>query len=985
MKNQKQRNIRPTRKLLACALASCLMLGAAPAVFAQSTGATLRGQISADSAPAADAKVTATNLATGLTRSVQANASGGYSLGGLPPGTYRIDVAAGGKTNSQSVTLQVGQTATLNLGVGGIAETAAGEATNLDTVTVIAPMLLETRTSEIATYVSNKQIESLPQNSRNFLAFADTVPGMQFVTDSGGNTRLRSGAQNASGINVFIDGVGQKNYTLPGGVAGQDSSRGNPFPQSAIGEYKVITQNYKAEFDQVSSAAIVAATRSGTNEFTGDFFWDKTTTEWRKPTIFEERNNNKVESDQEQYGISLGGPIIKDVAHFFVAYEAKEISTPKALTIERGYSVGELPDNLADAYGTGSVSAPFKENLYFGKVDWLFGENHYFELSGKYRDEDDLTGIGGTVPLQAAVNNTNEETRVDLRYQFTSLDWLNDAHITYEDAHWSPQPATMSPGYLLVDGGRNDLIFRGGGSANYQNKGQKGYSFQDDLTFNGWEGHTIKTGLKYKTVTVDAQERNFYNPQFYYDINESTSVPFLVQFGSPLGGIGDGSVESRNKQFGIYVQDDWEVNEKLTFNFGVRWDYEATPSYEDYVTPEDVVAALEGSAALNSPNTGYDIHDYISTGGNRKGDKNNWAPRLGFSYDLEADQRHVIFGGIGRSYDRNLFDYLQNEVTKATFPQYTYEIATAAHPCETVNCLAWDPSYLDPEVLRAVASSSGAGREVYLNNNNLVVPYADQLSIGMRNSWGDWNTEATISHIRSYDGIAVFLGNRRDDGSFFAPGTTWGQPWGQNFAPFGTLALVANALETKANALYLKLDKPYTQSSGWGVTVAYTYTDGEQNSNITGWPGAFDYPSIDGYGWFPSSGVAKHRLVATGIYDGPWGVTLSGKLTLATQAPRYGTNCYDSPDWSNCKFDWFEPDGTLGYKQFDLALNKEWNAGSDVRLRVRADLLNVFNWVNYDGYNDWFGAPGEADPNFGVPNSQALPTRTFKLSFGLSW
>ncbi|MEO6103097.1 MAG: hypothetical protein ABIP44_05595, partial [Pseudoxanthomonas sp.] len=68
MKSQKQRNIRPTRKLLSCALASCLMLGVAPAVFAQSTGATLRGQVSADSAPATDAKVTATNLATGLTR-----------------------------------------------------------------------------------------------------------------------------------------------------------------------------------------------------------------------------------------------------------------------------------------------------------------------------------------------------------------------------------------------------------------------------------------------------------------------------------------------------------------------------------------------------------------------------------------------------------------------------------------------------------------------------------------------------------------------------------------------------------------------------------------------------------------------------------------------------------------------------------------------------------------------------------------------------
>src|SRR5690606_39633695 len=93
------------------------------------------------------------------------------------------------------------------------------------------------------------------------------------------------------GINVYIDGVGQKGYTLPGGVGGQDSTRGNPFPQSAIGEYKVITSNYKAEFDQISSAAVVAATRSGSNEFEGSFFWDRTSTDWRTATRSEEHTS----------------------------------------------------------------------------------------------------------------------------------------------------------------------------------------------------------------------------------------------------------------------------------------------------------------------------------------------------------------------------------------------------------------------------------------------------------------------------------------------------------------------------------------------------------------------------------------------------------------------------------------------------------------------------------------------------------------------
>src|SRR5690606_13076432 len=270
------------RSLLSAALAGMLL--SAPA-FAQSTAATIRGQVMADSTPAAQAQVTATNLATGLTRSGQTNANGSYNLAGLPPGTYRIDVNADGQSSSQNVTVAVGQTATLDRGVGGGAETAApGEATDLDAVVVTGQSLLETKTSEIATYVSQRQIESLPQASRNFLAFADIVPGVTFSTGAEGSTSLRSGPQLSSGINVFIDGVGQKDYVLKGGITGQDSSRGNPFPQLGIAEYKVITSNYKAEYDQLSSAGITAVTRSGTNDFSGEFFWDRTADDWRKAT-----------------------------------------------------------------------------------------------------------------------------------------------------------------------------------------------------------------------------------------------------------------------------------------------------------------------------------------------------------------------------------------------------------------------------------------------------------------------------------------------------------------------------------------------------------------------------------------------------------------------------------------------------------------------------------------------------------------------------
>ena len=983
MKQRNRTTFRPNRKLLSCALASCLVM-AAPHVMAQSTSATLRGAVTADST------VTVTNVDTGLTRTTKAT-NGNYNIGGLPPGTYRIEVTAGGQTSSRAVTLAVGQTATLNLQDAPPVSAPAGDATTLDTVRVTAAMLVETKTSEIATYVSNKQIESLPQGTRNFLAFADTVPGIQFITDSNGNTKVRSGAQSANAVNVFIDGVGQKNYVTTGGISGQDTSRGNPFPQSAIGEYKVITQNYKAEFDQLSSAAIVASTRSGTNDFEGNFFWDRTSTDWRSKSVFESRPGaSKAESKEEQYGVSLGGPIIRDVAHFFIAYEAKEYASPKTLQLGRGYSIAELPGQFQSEYGSGTVTAPFKEDLYFGKVSWSIGQDHYFELTGKYREESETIQVDGQRLPSRTTNNTNEETRVDLRYQLTRGDWLNDAHITYEKAYWSPQPALIEPAYILSDGNWWDTIAGIGGSDNYQDKGQKGWSVQDDLTFNGWDGHTLKMGVKFKSVKLDTLERNNYNPQFYYDINESLTVPIHVVYGSPVGGNSANTrVESSNKQLGLYIQDDWEVTDKLTLNMGVRWDYEKTPSYEDYVTPREVVAAMEGSNT-NHPDSGIDIHDYISTGGNREADKDNWAPRFGFSYDVGADQRHVIYGGVGRSYDRNLFDYLQNESSKVYWsPRTELNFNTPLHPCSGAGCLEWDPSYLDPEVLRGLAAGR---REVFLNHNDLEVPYSDQLSIGMRNTFAvygtDWNTDVTVSYIRSKDGIAFFLGNRREGGIYFPadpPNATDPPPWEQGWnadVPYSNLILAQNALETKSKALYLKLEKPYTSSSGWGATFAYTYTDSEQNSPIDGWPGAFNAETIDGYGWFAGK-VPKHRLVATGIYDAGWGITLSSKLTLATGTPRYYQNCNVSAR-AYCYFDWYEPDED--FKQFDLAASKEWDTGTDIKLRVRADVLNVFNWDNYSGYEDWRGGANEPqNPAFGRPTAVSLPTRTFKLSFALDW
>jgi outer membrane receptor protein involved in Fe transport len=945
---------------------------------AQLSTSTIRGHVVLGTAPAkAGAQVVATNVATGYSARATTRDDGSYVLTGLPPGSYRIEVSGQGfDQTTQVVTVQVAQTADLDIAV-------SGSAARIETITVAGDRLAETKTSEIATYVTPRQMERLPQVTRNFLSFADLAPGVSFITQADGSTKLQGGAQGSAAVNVFIDGVSQKNYVLQGGISGQDSSRGNPFPQSAIAEYKVITQNYKAEFDQVSSAAITAVTRSGTNEFHIDGFYDHTSQHWRAATPAELANGGiKAESKQDQYGITFGGPLIRDRMHYFFSYEGKDNKDPKTVVLGGGVPPGLLPANiLAQA---GPTNAPFKEDLVFGKLDWQLNPDQYLELTGKYRKEHELTNVTGQNSVSWGTLKNNDEKRIDLKHQWTTDRWMNEGHITYEDAYWNPRPNSIGNGSIFETGGGTTILNVGGGR-DFQNKGQKGWSLQDDLTLSSWQwngSHVVKVGAKVKWVTLDAQELSPYNPQYHYDLSYSGTQPFRVEWGVPISGVGNGSATSKNTQYGFYAQDDWEVNRHLTINAGLRWDYENSPSYNDYVTPPDVTAALRGWTNINKAGAGFNINDFISTGSNRESFKGEWQPRLGFSYDLGANQRQVIFGGYGRSYDRNIFDYLQLERTKSTFPTASFNFSgDPNHPCTGSNCVPWDPRYLTTAGLASlIASGNAVGREIDLLNNDIKMPHSDQFTLGFRALWAGWQTSIAYSYIESKDGFAWLLGNRLPDGSFFAAPSTWGSPFGSPIPGFGALILGTNGLETRTNAIYVTAEKPYSRSSGWGVTATYTYSDAKENRQF-GEHYALDYPSLAGYGWKPSAGVPKHRLVSTALYDFPYGIESSAKVTLASGLPKYGTNCLGGFD--HCIFDQVKGNA---YRQVDIAIGKEFPVGFGVRVRVRADILNLFNWYNYDGYDTWWGAPGSPNPTLGKPDGSIIgPTRTFKLSLSATF
>jgi outer membrane receptor protein involved in Fe transport len=998
------------RKLMLARLiaASIIATAALPTIsFAQSSDANLRGTA------APNVTVTAKNVATGYTRTTTSGKDGSYALVSLPPGTYQVDAGPG---TAHTVTLTVASTSTLNLVAAAAAP--AVNAQNLGSVTVNATTLPEMTTSEVGTTISNREISTVPQITRNFLEFADTVPGMVFIVQQNGNTSLQSGGQAPAGINVYIDGVGQKNYVQNGGITGQNNTQGNPFPQLAIGEYKVVTSNYKAEFDQISSAAVIAETKSGTNDFHGEVFGDWTDTRMRAMNPSEIAAKKKQPSHDKEYGFSLGGPILKDKAHFFLAYEGKEYDTPIAVVPGAASQqlISQLPAGALAQLGPSSL--PFKENLYFLKFDYEPTTRDRIEVSGKYRNETALVGTGTGVAASSALNQINYDRRFDIRWDHSADAWFNRLQFTYENAFFKPSAVNIGNGstYTAYDNQNTAILTTGAADPRgTQNKGQKGPAIQDDLTFNDleWHGdHVIKMGAKYKLIQLVSQDAGEFNPQYSYDVTPTgtLSVPYQVLFPIALPGTSP-MVKTNDRQFGAYIQDDWTVDQHLTLNLGIRWDYEETPSYLNFVTPQSVVNALYSQNPNAAPGVTYaqslalggvNVNDYISNGHNRHAQKNEFQPRFGFSYDINGDQQHVIHGGVGRSYDRTIYTILQLEQTKLALSEATITFPNQYHnTCSpSPNCIPWNPAYLGGiGVLQSLLTGTTAGREVDLMNNNLKTPYSDQVSIGMRNQVGDWITDVTLAQVNRFKGVVFTLGNRWPNGAFWQGGS---QPWGQSIPGFGSLIIANNGLTQKTQQVLISAQKPYTPESHWGINIAYTYTKAKQNNDnqdVTD-QYAFDEATIQDYPYLTSA-VAKHRLVVAGSNDLPWGLLFGYKLTLATPVPGINLACYGAPAPGNgslgsgCLPYSYTPSGSrflsgpiFGYRSIDFQITKNFKIYQNFSGYVRFDLLNAFNWNNYSDYiynagsNGVLGKPLVAYDSTG--NILGTP-REVKLTLGVKF
>ena len=966
----------------ALAVAACLAVSA-PAVAADT--ANLQGHVA--SAHAGDQVVIVdTNTGQRITATVRAD--GAYVAVGLRPSNYHVTVGS----DSQDITLAVGETSTLDLNAAAATTT---------TVTVTGSRRKEVRTAEVATSVSQTQMNSLPQLDRNFLNFAALAPGVVVSQDTN-NKGFRAGATPGSQVNVFIDGQSQKNQVLQGGVAGQDSSRGNPFPQLAVQEFKVSTQNFKAEYEQAGTAIITAVTKTGGNEFHGSVF-DEIETKGMTGQPYFERGNPKPDYHRQQYGLELGGPIIKNKLHFYVAYEGDDevhpsaaVNMPKPLS---GNNLGSNPALVTYLNGlNGSYPQPFNEKLFFGKLTYTPTEDDTIDFSIMNRTDNNPQGFGGTTAYSAGSNLDQFLRSGTLSWKHRFGDWLNEATIETQSYHWRQSNTSSMPSVSLNDAQVNNgcltcSIADIGGPQYTQVKSQDNITYKDNLTYTGlnWHGdHVIKVGFKFASYRYNAAE-NLY--QFFYDDRKynpsgSNNVPVAA-----LANIGNPSIETHNNQWGLFAQDDWTLDEHWQLNLGVRWDYEEDMLGNSYVTPAAVAAAIRGYT--NFSKAGFNPEDYISDGHNRRPVKNMFAPRLGFSYDVDGDRRTVIFGGYGRYYDRTINDYIQIESRRAYAPQLSLQFCdpTTSASSGVSACsgavtngrdangrVPWSTAFLTPGGVNLANLGNG---EIFALNKNTKVPYNDQLDLGVRHRFGEVQASVTVSEIKGHNLFSWVLGNRNPDGSWCTYGPQYAcQPWGYPLPGYGNFLISNDQGRSDYQAVYLQVEKTYSRTAHYGYTGTLTLTNAKSNGNSSEF--VFDYASPTDTGMHPAPGVDKMRFVGTGIVDGPWQTQLSGTLTLASGQP-FDLIDNSGPALRIIPSDLF-PKNKLAYKNLDLRIAKDFTLPNGSVVTIDGEVYNVFDWVNRS-YSGWTGGFKDASggPSLKPDTATTGNPRTFQVGLRYKW
>ena len=599
--------------------------------FAQGTNGTLTGKVTDEQGLALPGvSVTATNQETGFQRSAQSDASGVYSINGLPFGRYEV------KSNLTGFSAQTAKGVSVNVATTTSVEFKMTVAAKTEEVTVVAEApLVDVKQSGVGELVTATQIENLPLNGRQFANLAALVPGVSlgFHTDPTKSTQFAPQVAGGGGRNI--------NYLIDGGDNNDDTVGGlvQNFPLDSIGEFNFETQRFRADTGRANGGTIKVVTKGGTNDFRGsafELFRDKSL---NGKTHTEDLSGlPKGDYRKHQYGASLGGPIIKDKTHFFAAFERIQQDTTQPVSTS-----GLFPDK------DGVFAVPYRENMAVAKLTHQLSPDHYLSVRYGFNNNSQPYGASPQSPPESwgLSKNTFHSVNANLN-SVLGNGKLNE--FTFQFSYFKNNIAENST--LPTEQFPNGVTV--GQSINVpQTTEQHKFQFRDDFTFSKGR-HEFKMGASFINEPVlDITFSTGQSPLFVHLTDSRTSaISNISYYGSIGGSVGLSGATIPNKQYALYLQDGWRVTDKLSLDLGVRYDYVTGFAFDqtnNLIYKEVTAAAQRGvftSGGLPCPCPGFE--DF---GKSPQEDKNNIAPRAGFTYDVKGDGGFVFRGGVGRYYD----------------------------------------------------------------------------------------------------------------------------------------------------------------------------------------------------------------------------------------------------------------------------------------------------------------------------------------------
>ncbi len=935
--------------LIAVGIAASLLFP--PALAAQSAGASLGGRaLDEQGAAMPGVTVTAKAPATGFTRTVSTGPDGNYRFAALLPDKYDVTASLSGfKTvEEKDVVLNIATARTLNFTM----TVAAATATIL--VTGAAPLARADPT--IGAVISEKELQTLPLNGRQFANLAVLAPGTSLAYNADptkpGQLTVALNAGSGRNVNYVIDGGDNTDDTIGGALQN--------FSLESVQEFNIQTQQYRAEYGRSTGGVLNVVTRTGTNEFHGSGF-----EYFRAKALNAETETEKIGGGgkgayrRDQYGGSIGGPIVKDAAHFFGTYE--ETNRRTTYTVNTG---GVFPS----LDGT-SIATPFKDRLAAAKATYDLSAKQFLQVRFGYQKNSDKYGASPTTTPDALGTVTNEYKSILAGHQLqASANTLNEFLFQYSKFDDTITPDSAHPTLYFPSG-----VLSGQNFNTPQSTHQTKYQFKDDFSFSttlGGQSHDFKAGINFihePNLSGDFST-GVASPQYTLASDDvSGHVTDITQYGGFLG------QSTPVNQYSLYVQDTWRPSSRFTANVGLRYDLWLGFDLQQRTNPIWQVLTTQ-----TTYNEGYLLDFRNATSSKLSNDHKNWGPRLGFSWDATGQGKTFVHGGWGIYYD---FPYVNATLLfPASAVQSNYGVVYNVH--DSAGIKNADGSFFT--VGQPLPPNQLPGADIPPPNEvaspTFKTPFSRQASVGVSSQVTDWlGLSLDLANLEYRHLPYRFRGNPIDPATGqrrfpqFGNFRIW---YGQGKADYSAVNLSFRARVSQQ--FYLQGFYTYGNARGNVLVGAdeFRLTDAGFQPDLKGGP----KKDVTVNPLNPNCGAcsgpldtdAHHRVTIGATYLGPWGVGVSGVFRYRSALPFM---IYSGTDLNGDGFSIDLPPGVghvnegrgHSFSQFDLRLSKDFIFTGTIGIEILAEVFNIFNTKNPAGYRGDITQPA----SFGQPSKYA--------------